>query len=107
MNENQRRARAALFSLKEAVLDVLLEAHTQNEGLLQPEDIRKRLGIPKADEPITRSNTVILGILFHLRNDKYVHHYINRGWEITEHAVPLLETVREENQKHSKTPLPR
>ena len=36
MNDKQRRARAALFSLKETVLEVLYEA--RNEGRLQPKE---------------------------------------------------------------------
>ena len=47
MNSNKRRARTALFELKEAVLAVLLEARAAGEGPIQPEGIRKRLGIPK------------------------------------------------------------
>ena len=46
MDINKNMARTALFSLKEVVLDVLCQA--QDEEHLQPRDISRCLGIPKA-----------------------------------------------------------
>ena len=81
MKKSIRRARAAIFLLKEAVLDVLIDA--QHEGPLQTEDIRERLGIPKTKELNTSSNTVIHGILLHLQTEGRVQHHTEHGWEIT------------------------
>ena len=97
MNENRRRARTALFLLKEAVLEALFEAQNEGEGPLQPNSIRKRLGIPKVAEPNLRSNTVTFGILLHLQSDGYVQRHTGSGWEITDEAIQLLEANGEGN----------
>lgn len=84
---NRRYARAALFDLKESVLNILREA--QREGPIQLEEIRHRLGIPKVDYRDTaRSNSLVWGILCHLHNDGYVRHTPRIGWEITEEGRP-------------------
>lgn len=80
---NKRCAHAALFDLKESVLNILREA--QCEGPIQLEEIRQRLGIPKVDYRDTaRSNSLVWGILCHLHDDGYVRHTPRIGWEITE-----------------------
>ena len=66
MNDTQKAARSALFSLKEATLKVFCEAEEQGDGYIQPLEIRKRLGIPKAEEPGDYANTLIFGILYYL-----------------------------------------
>lgn len=79
---NKRCAHAALFDLKESVLDVLRKARC--EGPIQLEEIRHRLGIPRVDYKDTaRSNSLVWGILCHLHNDGYVRHTPRVGWEIT------------------------
>ena len=83
METNRRCADAALFDLKEAVMDILRKA--QSEGPIQLEEIRQRLGIPKVDYRDTaRSNSLVWGILCHLHDDGYVRHTPRIGWEITE-----------------------
>ncbi len=67
MNTNQRFAKMGLDLLKESVYDVLY--HAQNEKPLLPEEIRKRLNIPKVKESHDRSNTLIFGILYQLRSE--------------------------------------
>ncbi len=47
MNITKQPARLSLFHLKEAVLEVLFEA--QNENGLFPDEVGKRLGIPKTE----------------------------------------------------------
>ena len=90
MNSNKRRARTALFELKEAVLTVLLEARADGEGPIQYEVIRKRLGIPKVEEPSGYSNTLIRSILYHLQSENLVQPEGSGGWEVTEEAASLL-----------------
>lgn len=91
MNTTKQHARLGLFYLKEAISEVLFNA--QDEGPLQPNEIRKRLGIPKAVEPSDRSNTLILGIIFHLQSEGRVHYITEggRGWKITETEASLLQ----------------
>ena len=86
-----KQARIGLHFLKESVLQTLFNA--QDEGPLQPNEIRKRLGIPKADEPPDRSNTLILGVIFHLQGEGRVQHITEggRGWKITETEASLLQ----------------
>ena len=91
MNSNKRRARAALFELKEAVLTVLLEARAAGEGQIQLEKIRIRLGIPRVEETHYQANTLIRGVLFHLQTEGLVHYETNVGWEVTETAASLLD----------------
>ena len=91
MNSNKRRARAALFELKEAVLTVLLESQEVGEGHIQLETIRKRLGIPKVEETHYQTNTLIRGVLFHLQTEGLVQSEANVGWEVTDGAASLLD----------------
>ena len=91
MNTTKQQAKLGLFHLKEAISEVLFNA--QDEGPLQSNEIRKRLGIPKVDEPPDRSNTLILGIIFHLQGEGRVQHITEdgRGWKITETEASLLQ----------------
>ena len=91
MNSNKRRARTALFELKEAVLTVLLEARAVGEGPIQPEVIRKRLGIPKLENPTASTNSLIIGVLDHLKTEGLVQSETNVGWELSETAASLLD----------------
>lgn len=92
MNDNKRRARAALFELKEAVLTVLLEAREAGEGPIQYKVIRNRLGIPEVEEQRGWNHTLIRGILNHLHSEKLVHQPEGKsGWEVTEEAATLLD----------------
>ena len=91
MNSNKRRARTALFELKEAVLTVLLEARAAGEGPIQPEGIRKRLGIPKLENPTANTNSLIIGVLDHLKTEGLVQSETNVGWELSETAATLLD----------------
>jgi len=90
MNDTQKAARSALFSLKEATLKVLCEAEEQGDGYIQPLEIRKRLGIPKAEEPGDYANTLIFGILYYLETDKSVEHLKGQGWRISAETAELL-----------------
>ena len=89
MNTSKQQARLGLFYLKEAVLNVLLEA--QDKGPIQLDEIRKRLGIPRVvdGEPEDRRNSLIFSILYHLRNEGRVE-YISNGWKITSEEATLL-----------------
>ena len=91
MNTVKQHARLGLFHLKEAISLVLFNA--EEEGPLLPNEIRKRLGIPRADEPADRSNTLIAGVLFHLETEGRAEYVSNgvRGWKITETEAALLQ----------------
>lgn len=71
MHAYKQEVRTGLFHLKEAVLDVLLDARNEGQPLLQPKDIRKRLGIPAIGEADTRSS-LILGVLYYLNDEERV-----------------------------------
>lgn len=90
MNDTKIRARTALFELKEAVLTILLEARATGEGHIRPEDIRKRLGIPKIEDPTANTNALIIGVLDHLQTDGLVQSETNVGWQVTEETASLL-----------------
>ena len=58
-------------------------------GPLQPDDIRKRLGIHRTDNPFDRTNTLIFDILSLLQNEGQVDIVIEEGngWKITEAGI--------------------
>ena len=91
MNSNKRRARTALFELKEAVLTVLLEAREAGEGSIQYAPITERLGIPRPENPTNNTFSLINGVLDHLLTDGLVHYEIKVGWSLTEEATSLLD----------------
>lgn len=99
MNETQKAARSALFSLKEATLKVLCEVRESGDGYIQPDKIRERLGIPKAYEPNDSANSLTYGVLYHLQKDKSVEHRPGEGWKITAETAELL-TGRTEKYDH-------
>lgn len=78
-----KEARIGLYFLKEAVLQTLFNA--QDEELLQPDDIREYLGIPKTNNPYGRTNTLIFNILSLLENEGRVKVITKEGsgWKIT------------------------
>jgi hypothetical protein len=81
MNTNTEKAELGLSYLKEAVLDVLRKSEA--EGRLNPNEIRERLGIPKVEEEHAKRNTLIQGILFHLKDEGHVDKIARKGWKIT------------------------
>ena len=98
MDNKRRIARAALFSLKEVVLEVLYEA--RDEGRLHPEDISNRLGIPKS-ESSEIAYGLIRGVLFLLKDEQYngqtsVDFVVGEGWKITGEAASLLDDLPSE-----------
>ena len=91
MNDNKRRARTALFELKEAVLTVLLEAREAGEGPIEYKPITERLGIPKPKKQTNNTYSLINGVLDHLLSDGLVDYETNVGWWVTEEAASLLD----------------
>ena len=89
-----KQARLGLYFLKEAISEVLF--NVKDDRLLQPEDIRKQLGITKTDEPFDRSNTLIFDILFLLKSDGHVEIITEEGsgWRITEKGASLKRQKR-------------
>lgn len=98
MNDNQRKARSALFSLKEAVLDVLYEARNGNR--LQPKEISKRLGI-KRFESSEHPYGFVRSVLFLLKDENHVDHVKDVGWAIKEETAALFESTGTENDNIS------
>ena len=94
MDDKRKTARAALFTLKEVVLEVLYEA--RDGELINPAEIRERLGIPNITEPTVATNALIFGILDHLKQEGSVKHTLNEGWEITDEAASLLGDIPSE-----------
>lgn len=92
MDASKYEVRTGLFHLKEIVLDVLLDARRKGKPLLQPKEIRDRLGIPPTkDEGISRSS-LILGILYYLKDENRVQSKWEQGsdkWKITEQEALL------------------
>ena len=82
-----KQARIGLHFLKESVLQTLFNA--QHEAPLQPDDIRKRLGIPKTNDRYDRTNTLIFDILFLLQNEGRAEVVTEEGggWKITEAGI--------------------
>ena len=83
----RKQARIGLHFLKDAVAEILF--HSRHESSLQPDDIRKRLGIPKTDKPYDRTNTLIFDILSLLENEgrAEVATEEGSGWKITEAGI--------------------
>ena len=91
MNDKQRRARAALFSLKETVLEVLYEA--RNEDRLQPKEISKRLGIRKS-ESAEHPYGLVRSALFLLNDENHVDHVTEVGWKIKQETAALFDAAQ-------------
>ena len=91
MNDRQRRARAALFTLKEAVLEVLYKA--RNENHLQPEEISKRLAIGRS-ESAEHPYGLVRAALFLLNDENHVDHVINVGWKIKQETAVLFDAAQ-------------
>ena len=92
MNDKQRIARAALFSLKEVVLEVLHEA--RDEGFIEAQTIRERLCIPNISDPSHMTNSLLFGVLDHLKKDGSVERSTNEGWKISQEAASLLSDAQ-------------
>ena len=75
-----QKARSGLDLLKEAVLEVLRES--QNEGRIHVQVISDRLSIPKVHEDYAHSNTLVKGVLFHLRDSGLVDRVPYEGWRL-------------------------
>ena len=95
MNKYTRNTFAdmGLEILKRAVLLVLYDTTSPSEGVIQQDQVRKRLGIKKIDYSVDpgRHNALIFGILMHLKDDGYAYHHSGYGWQITEEGVLLIE----------------
>ncbi|RKU21058.1 hypothetical protein C6499_22830 [Candidatus Poribacteria bacterium] len=94
MNKYTRNTFAdmGLEILKRAALLVLYDTTSPSEGLIQQDEVRKRLGIKNVDTfDSARHNALIYGILSHLRDDGYAYHNVGYGWRITEEGVLLIE----------------
>ena len=100
---NYTRNESALHSLeilKRSVLDVLYhvhcaEARTFRKRLLQPGEIRQRLGLPRPLTITGTTNALIHGVLQYLHDDKLVKYDIDHGWEITEKGIKEVQQLEE------------
>ena len=95
MNDNTQKAlvHSSLEALKRSTLNVLYEA--RDKVPLEQDEVRERLGIPKIDyRSNTRSarhNSLIFGILMHLKDDGYAYLKSRSGWQITKQGISLIE----------------
>ncbi len=82
-----KQAKIGLHFLKDAVSEILF--CSRHEGPLQPDDIRKHLGISKTNNPYDRTNTLIFDILSLLKNEGRVEVVTEEGggWKITEAGI--------------------
>lgn len=87
MDITKSMARSAVFSLKEAVLEVLFQA--QSGEYLQSKEISRRLGIPRSSSAV-QPYGLIRGTLYLLLDEKRVEHVTNVGWRISHSEEALL-----------------
>ncbi|MCY3739969.1 MAG: hypothetical protein OXH00_03005 [Candidatus Poribacteria bacterium] len=99
-NMRNRFSACGLEILKQVVLDVLYHAEevtyrgdqkTHRKPLLQPEEIRKRLGLKHSTYTAGTTNALILGVLAHLHDDGHVYHEVSYGWIITDNGIAFVE----------------
>ena len=70
--------------LKRSALRALYELG-KNTDWVRQDRVRERLGIPKVDfGNQARHNSLIYGVLYHLKEDGYADHLSAFGWRITE-----------------------
>ena len=96
--ENTRNIYAsyALEILKRAVLEVLHQQQKDAEkkwveSYLQPEHIHPRLGLPQPQYTASDTYALTYGILGYLKDNGYAEHCKNKGWQITNEGVSLIE----------------
>ena len=105
MNDNTRNelASCGLDILKRSVLlvlyegtDIVYEKSPYPQGypdgrILKAGQIREKLNILQPRLVCTNTNSLIHGILDHLRHDRPAYHYVDDGWGITEEGVSVIE----------------
>ncbi len=104
MHNNTRNEFASygLDILKRSVLLVLYEGTDSvyekspyprypNGRILKAGQIREKLNILQPRLVCANTNSLIHGILDHLRHDGHAYHYVGAGWGITENGVSVLE----------------
>ncbi len=89
MNMTKQVARLGIYFLKEAIIEVLVNA--QDEEPLQLNEIEKRIGIPDKNESNDKSNALISNILFLLKSEGRIVDITEKGhgWIITEKGISL------------------
>ena len=104
MNNNTRNEFASygLDILKRSVLLVLYEETDRvyekslfpqhpHGRILKAGQIREKLNILQPQLVCAHTNSLIHGILDHLRHDGHAYHYVGDGWGITEKGVSVIE----------------
>ena len=105
MNDNTRNEFASygLDILKRSVLlvlyeatDIVYEKSPYPQGypggrILKAGQIREKLNILQPRLVCANTNSLMHGILDHLRHDGYAYHYVGDGWGITEKGVSVIE----------------
>ena len=114
MNNNTRNEFASfgLDILKRSVLLVLYEETDTvygkplypNGRILKAEQTREKLNILQPRLVVANTNSLIHGLLDHLRHDGHAYHYVSQGWAITEKGVKAIVgvTVAREAQRGSE-----
>ena len=97
MNNNTRNEFASygLDILKRSVLLMLYEG-TDPRGypdgrILKAGQILEKLNILKPRLLSVNPNSLVRGILDHLRHDGHAYHYVGDGWAITEKGISAIE----------------
>lgn len=91
MLTKSEKAKQGLDLLKAAILEVLRDA--QNEGRIHVGVIRERLGLPNVPQDYADNNTLIKGVLYHLRDDGIVDNVPKQGWKIIDQEAISMEKV--------------
>ena len=60
--------------------------------ILKAGEIREELNILKPQHISANTNSLIHGLLDHLRDDGYAYHYVSQGWTITDRGVSIIES---------------
>ena len=86
----------ALEILKRAVLEVLYQQQKDAEELrvqsyLKPKDIHPQLGLLQPQYTASDTYALTYGILGYLKDNGYAEHCKNKGWQITNEGVSLIE----------------
>lgn len=89
MNMTKQIARLGLYLLKVAIIEILFYAQT--EGPLQPNEIRKRMGIPEEIESSIECPNFISNILLLLKDEGLIENRTGKeqGWIITKTGILL------------------
>lgn len=72
--------------------DIVYKKSPYSDGrIFKAGQIREKLNIPQPLRVYANTNSLIHGILDHLRHNGHAYHYVSEGWGITEEGVSVIE----------------